>query len=130
MLPAVFPLLKASSAVTALLGTNPTRAYPHGTAPQNVAGQYVTWSIVTGLPQNTIDEAPRIDAQTVQVNCWSAQAGTSSKDIEALATAVRDAIEPTNHMVAGPANGQDPETKRYFIRMDFTFWNHRSTGES
>jgi len=126
MLPEVFPLLAAASAVTSLIGTNPVRAYRHGRAPQGTAAPYVTWFLVTGLPENTLDEVPRVDRHEVQVDCWSENTGQGSKDIEALAKAVRDAIEPHAHMTAEVFDGIDEDTQRYRIGMQFTFWTDRS----
>lgn len=125
MLPAVFPLLRDAAAVTALIGTAPVRAYRHGSAPQNVAAPYVTWFLLSGEPQNVLDEVPRADRQTVQVDCWSDNAGTGSAGIDALAKAVRDAIEPHAHMTAVSGDSQDPDTRRYRISMTFDFWTDR-----
>lgn len=125
MLPPVFPLLRAAQAVTALIGTSPTRAFRHGSAPQNVAAPYVTWAVISGVPQNALDEVPRVDQLSVQVDCWSDNTGTGSAAVEQLATAVRDALEPHAHMVSGPADSRDPETMRYRITMTFDFWRSR-----
>ena len=122
MLPLVFPLLRNAAAVAAIVGA---RIYRHGTAPQNVVAPYVTWFIVAGAPENALDEVPRIDRNTVQVDCWSDNSGTGSAGVEALAKAVRDAIEPTNHMAAIVADGRDFETQRYRIGMQFDFWTDR-----
>lgn len=118
MLPQVKALLVSDSDVAGLVGT---RVYRHGDAPQNVALPYVTWFLVSGLPENEMSELPKIDAHHVQVDCWS----NSDLEVEALATAVRDAIEPEHHMTAVAVNGRDPETKRYRIGMTFIFWTHR-----
>lgn len=124
MLPLVFPLLRDASAVAAIVGA---RIYRHGTAPQNVVAPYVTWFIVAGTPENALDEVPRVDRNTVQIDCWSDNTGTGSAGIEALARAVRDAIEPHQHMTGVVADGRDFETQRYRIGMQFDFWTHRST---
>lgn len=126
MLPPVFQWLRASAAVTALLGNNPTRIYRHGSAPQDAAGPYVTWFVVVGVPQNVLDEAPRVDAMTVQVDCWSDNTGTGSSGIDVLARAVRDALEPHGHMTAIVADERNTQTDRYRIGMTFDFWQPRS----
>ncbi len=125
MLPAVFPLLSAAGPVTAIIGTNPVRAYKHGQAPQNVIAPYVTYASISTVPQNALDEAPRVDAFSMQVDCWSVNTGTGSAGIETLAKAVRNAIEPVAHMVSGPTDSFDAETGRYRITMTFDFWTHR-----
>ncbi|MGL4711664.1 MAG: tail completion protein gp17, partial [Shewanella sp.] len=44
----IFVVCRASTAVTDLLGTNPTRLYPFGQAPQNVAKPYAVWQVIGG----------------------------------------------------------------------------------
>jgi hypothetical protein len=121
MLPAVFPILARDSEVTGFIGSTPARVYRHGEAPQNVVRPYVTWFVVTGAPQNQLDDPPDIDNYSVQVDCWS----DDDSEVEELATAVRDAIETEFHMTAVIANGRDPQTMRYRIGMIFSFWTHR-----
>lgn len=108
--------------MTAIIGTNPTRAFPHGLANQATGEPYVTWSIVTGIPQNTLDEVPRVDRNEIQVDCWGAK---GAKSVEALAEAVRDALEPHAHMTAIVADLIDDATQRPRIGMQFTFWQDR-----
>jgi hypothetical protein len=114
MLPLVFPLLKNAPAVTALIGASPVRAYRHGNAPQDVVRPYVTWSVPGGAAENTFDGADA-DFFRVQVDCWS----DDDTQIEALAAAVRAALEPAAHLVAYLADDRDETTKRY--RMSFAF---------
>lgn len=116
MLPAIFPLLSGASAVTDLIGTNPVRAYRHGRAPQTVTAPYVTWSAPGGYAENALGEACS-DAFRVQVDCWS----DSPSEIETLAGAVRDALEPGGHLIAYVDDSQDPTTDRYRISMQFDF---------
>lgn len=127
MLPQVFPLLRDSAAVTAIIGSNPVRCYRHGSAPQGVTAPYVTWYVVTGTPENSLEALPRVDSYSVQVDCWSDNTGTGSTGVETLAEAVRDAIEPYAYMTALAVNDRDPETMRYRIGMTFTFWPRRAS---
>ena len=117
-LPAVFPLLTAAAPVTALIGTTPTRAYRHGRAPQGVTAPYVTWNIAASTAQNTLTGVPSADLFNVRMDCWS----DDDAQVEALATAVRDAIEPSAHMLGIVANDRDATTNRYRISMTFDFW--------
>lgn len=121
MLPGVFEVINASTAVKAIIGTNPVRCYRHGEAPQKVARPYLTWYLASGRPENSLDEVPRVDENTAHIDCWS----DSDAQVETLAKAVRDAIEPTHHMISIGPNGRDPETMRYRLGMDFTFWTDR-----
>ena len=127
MLPRVFPLLTASAAVTALVGT---RIYRHGAAPDNVVAPYVTWFVVVGTPENSISETPRIDRYSVQVDCWSNNTGTGATQVETLAEAVRDALEPSAHMTGVVVNERDFDTQRYRLGLQFDFWTHRTSQPS
>lgn len=122
MLPQVFPLLSASSAVRALIGS---RAYRHGSAPQDVVAPYVTWFVVTGNPENTLEDLPRVDRYEVQLDCWSVNTGEGPAQVETLAKAVRDALEPYAYMTAVVADTRDQETQRYRVALQFTFWHDR-----
>lgn len=121
MLPPVFQTLKASSAVKAIVGTNPPRIYRHGSAPQDTTKPYITWFVVSGLPENNLSDLPPVDAITVQVDCWH----PTDAGIESMAEAVRDAIEPYAHMTGMPVNLREPETKLYRIALEFDWWLSR-----
>lgn len=125
MLPVIFPLISADANVTALIGTDPVRFYRHGKAPQNVVAPYCTWFVVSGLPENSLDEVPRVDRFSVQIDCWSNNSGTGDEEVETLAKAIRDAIEPHAHMTGVVVDGVDPDTKRNRIGLQFTIWESR-----
>lgn len=125
MLPVIFPLVSTDPAVTALIGLDPVRFYRHGSAPQNVQAPYCTWFLVSGIPQNALDELPRVDRFNVQIDCWSDNTGDGSQQVEDLATAIRDAIEPHAHMTSIPIDSVDLETKRNRIALQFTVWQTR-----
>jgi hypothetical protein len=125
MFPRIFQTIAADAVVTAMIGTNPVRFYLHGSAPQKVAAPYCTWYIVAGTPENNLSTAPATDRWTIQVDCWSDNAGTGSADVETLAEAVRDALEPIGHMTAVVVNTRDPETMRFRIGLQFDIWLNR-----
>lgn len=125
MFPQVFELLAAAPAVTQIVGTTPPRIYRHGIAPQTPAGAYITWFVVYGRPENNLSDLPPADEYTVQVDCWSDNTGTARTQIETLARAVRDAIEPHHHVTGVVVNEQDAETQRFRIGLQVTFWTHR-----
>ena len=129
MLPNLYTLLRDASAVTAIIGS-PPRFYPHGSAPQNVAAPYVTQRVIDAVPDLVLDDRPPVDACRIQVSCWSDNAGTGSAGIMALAEAVRDAIEPTHHIVDIRDMGRDFETQRYRIDFDVSVWNASATSSS
>lgn len=120
MLPEVFPILSEDSDVIGFVGN---RIYRHGHAPQNANAPYITWFVVVGTPENCMDTTPTIDRYTIQIDCWSSHNG--STQVEQMAEAVRDAMEPHAHMTSIPVNEKDFETQRYRIGMVFDFWRHR-----
>lgn len=118
MLPPVFQTLKASAAVKDIVGTNPPRIYRHGAAPQNTDKPYITWQLISGVPENNLSDLPPVDRQSVQVDCWH----QTDSGIETLADAVRDAIEPVAHMTAAITDLREPETRIFRISLAFDFF--------
>lgn len=117
MNPPVFETCKASSAVTALLGTNPTRLYQFGVAPQNASMPYAVWQVVGGSPANLINQTPDIDSYTVQIDVYANDAKTA----RSAALALRGAIEKTANVVFYGGENIDPETGafREMFRVDW-----------
>lgn len=128
MFPNVFAWLKASSAVTGIIGLIP-RCYKHGSAPQGVVAPYVTHFVITGNPESSISDLPPCDRFSIQIDCWSDNNGTGSLGVETLAEAVRNAIESHGHIV-GMTNGRDPETQRYRIGFILDVWQNRPEDDS
>ena len=113
MLPLVYTTLHDAAPVAALVST---RIYRHGSAPQNVTRPYITWSVAGGAPENGFDGAA-CDVFRVQVDSWS----DTDAGVEALALAVRNAMEPRAHMVSFGPDERDFETQRYRITL-FLDW--------
>lgn len=118
MLARIYPILAGDSDVAALVRD---RIYRHGNAPQGTPAPYVTWSLLTGMPQNTLSEPPKVDSQEIQIDCWS----DDDAQVEQLADAVRKAIEQVHHVTMMSNNSRDPTTMRYRIMLTITAWNHR-----
>lgn len=121
MLPPIFATLKASQEVKNIVGTNPPRIYRHDSAPQDASRPYVTWFLVSGVPENNLSELPPVDRIAVEIDCWH----QTDAGIDLLASAVRDAIEPYAHMTAVVVNLREPETKLFRIGMQFDWWLDR-----
>ena len=121
MIPPVFTLLNASSAVKALLGSSPLRVYPWGEAPQTTAKPYATYIVFNGQPENTHGDTPDMDALSTQVDIWA----TSCSSCLSVAEAVRDALEPYAHMTSFSSSAPDEETALFRQRMDFDFFDER-----
>lgn len=121
MFPPIFATLKASQEVKNIVGTNPPRIYRHGSAPQEMTRPYVTWSVISGVPENNLSDLPPIDRVSVEIDCWH----QTDAGIETLALAVRDAIEPVAHMTATVIDLRETETKLYRVAMQFDWWLNR-----
>lgn len=113
MLPLLYPILTGAADVHSLVSD---RVYRHGSAPQNVVRPYVTWSVPGGFAENAFEGACA-DVMRVQVDCWS----EDDAEIEAVAKAVRTAIEPHAHLVGYVADERDFETRRFRISFAFDF---------
>lgn len=117
MLPPIYDHLKTSE-MAALVGSDPARVYRHGRAPQDTSAAYVTWQVVAGVPENTLSDLPGHDRLTIQLDCFS----QSDAGVEALARAVRDALEPHAHMTGVPVNEREAATKLFRISLQFDYW--------
>lgn len=127
MLPRVSALLLNDPTVASIVSK---RIYRFGEAPQRVQAPYVTWFLVSGIPENNLSDLPPIDRYEVQIDCWSDNTGAGDPDVEVLAMAVRDALEPLHDMSAISATDRDEQTKRYRVSMQFTWWEHRQSAVS
>jgi hypothetical protein len=117
LLPDIFGLLKAVPAVTAILGAVP-RVFRHGYAGAAPTPPYVVWLVISGDPENNLSDVPSMDRLTIEVDCYS---GTDA-GVEALAQAVRDALEPRMHMTGIPVDDHEPDTGLYRIGLQFDSW--------
>ena len=113
MLPPIYTWLK-TAAVQAIVGT-PPRAYRHADAPQDTTKPYITWVLVSGVPDNEISSLPVSDRWSIQIDCWH----QTDAGVVSLAEAVRDAIEPYGHLISIPINGRETETKLYRLGLQF-----------
>ena len=123
MTPPVFQIAASSTAVTGLLGSNPTRFWVPGTSPQpgepGYGLPYAVWQIIYGTPENTLSCPPDIDLYGVQVDAY----GTTLTQARNVAKALRDAFEAQNHYIVA-FNGEERERETGLYRVSFTveFW--------
>lgn len=126
MFPPLFARLRDTPAVTALIGTNPVRAYPFGGSPaKGTTGYgepYIVWQSVSGGPDNYINQRPVTDDFTIQVDAYA----TTASQARNVAQAVRDAVESVAYVVAYREMGKDPDTALYRYSMDIDWIVHRS----
>lgn len=121
MIPPVFTILNASSAVKALLGSSPLRVFPWGEAPQGSTVPYATYLAHTSIPENTQGDTPDLDVMSTQIDIWA----SSVSSCVSVAEAVRDALEPYAHMTSFSSMPPDEDTELYRQRMDFDFFEGR-----
>lgn len=114
-------MLKASTDVKNIVGTNPPRIYRHQSAPQDTSKPYITWFAVTVEPINNLSDPPPADRVPVQVDCWH----QTDSGVETLALAVRDALEQHGHMTALVADLRETETKLFRMGLQFDLWTSR-----
>lgn len=120
MNPKVFEILNASVDAKEVLG-QPLRVYPWDRAPEKPMKPYVTYGIYNGNPENFLDRVPDIDNKGTQVNIFS----NDPNECEAVATIVRNQLEPFAHMTSFSGPERDPATNDYSFRLEFDFWEDR-----
>lgn len=121
--PPIFAICSADAGVIALLGSGVNcRLYPFGEAPQNVSKPYAVWQVVTGTPENYLNQVPDVDAWGIQVDVYSPTVSGCRSAAEAL----RDAIEPHAHIVTWGGDDRDPDTNNYRLTFSIDWWVDRS----
>ncbi|EIC82081.1 DUF3168 domain-containing protein [Serratia sp. M24T3] len=114
MIAPIFTVCSASAAVTALLGTNLLRIYPFGLKDDAVIYPYAVWQNVGGAPEMYLGTLPDCDSYTIQVDIYA----DTVPSLQAIAKALRDAIEPHAYITRWGDQDKDPETKRYRYSFD------------
>jgi hypothetical protein len=117
MFPPIFEVCAANAAVTALLGSVPTRLYKFGEAPQGVQLPYAVWQTIGGFPQNYLDSAPDADQFSIQIDVYASTADSAT----AVAQAIRNAIQRRANIVSWGGTDRDPSTRnfRYGFSVDW-----------
>lgn len=119
MFPPIYSTLRASSAVVAIVGNRIGR---HGEIHGDATRPYITWQQINVVPENELSAAPDTDLVTVQINCMH----ETDAGVEALAKAVRDAVEPFAHITGMPVDQRDAETRLYWIAIQLDWWLARN----
>ncbi|KPY70308.1 MULTISPECIES: DUF3168 domain-containing protein [Pseudomonas syringae group] len=110
----IFSVCAADPGVTALLGSEPTRLYPFGEAPEGVAKPYAVWQVITGSPENYLAGRPDVDGFTLQVDVYA----TTGAQARAVTDAISHAIELKAYVVRWGGESIDTETKLYRSSFD------------
>lgn len=117
MMPPIFSIVAASNTVKALLGTVITRFYAFGAAPPGTLLPYAVWQTVGGAPENYLGGTPDADSFSLQIDAYA----DNQDAAQAVAMALRDAIEPHAHITLWLGDSQDAETQhwRFAFRVDW-----------
>lgn len=121
MFPNIYATLLEDNAVTSIIGSNPMRAYRHGSAPQDTSKPYIVYSIISGVPENNLSAVPNVDKYSIQVDCYH----QTDSGVQSLTIAVRNSLESIGYMTNIPVDEREPETKLFRITMDFDIWLNR-----
>lgn len=121
MYPPIFELAVKSAAVKAALGTNPTRLFLFGLAPEGVGLPYAVWQVVGGSPENYLTNRPNTDNFLIQIDVY----GPDVDDVRAAAKALRDALEDHAHVTSWRGESRDSETRLYRSSFDMSFFTNR-----
>lgn len=112
--PPIFPAVSNDVLCTTLLGTNPTRFWAYGMAPEHETRPYAVHRLISGEPLNTLGCPPSADQITLQFNCYAATDETCRQ----LVVAIRDVVETMGYVTGWINDGIDPDT-RLFARGFF-----------
>jgi len=113
----IFSVCAANSGVTELLGTGPTRLYPHGEAPEGTAKPYAVWQVVSGSPINYFNGVPDTDRYGLQVDVYAETASAAN----AVVVALRRAIAQQAYVTGFGIDTQDPDTQNYRKGFDVSW---------
>lgn len=119
--PPIFTIAAGSSNVTSLLGTNPTRLWPFGFAPQNEERPYAVHQLIYGTPENTLSCPADIDLVGLQIDSYAKNVTASRSVSEAL----REALEPHSYVVALNGEFWEQNTGLYRVSITLEFWQQR-----
>lgn len=112
--PPIFQVATADPAVTALLGTSPTRLYLFGLAPETPTGTYCVWQVINGSPENYLAGRPDVEAYGLQVDVYAATASAA----RAAGHAIEYAVELTATITSYNGETKDAETGLYRYSFD------------
>lgn len=120
MYPPVYRLVRDDASVQAVLGTEP-RVYPFGQAPQFPVRPYAVWQVISGAPENYINDAPNTDSFGVQVDVYA----DTAAEVRSCGLALRTAIERGAHVVSWRGEDKEDDTNLYRLSFDADFWTSR-----
>jgi hypothetical protein len=82
---------------------------------------YVVWTMISQIPNNTLADMPEDDAQRVQVDYYGSDASRARNGM----TIIRDAFELVGYVLDGPTAGYESDTRLHRQSMDVAFITQR-----
>ena len=119
--PPIFQVAAADPGVADLLGTNPTRLYLFGLAPEKPAGTYCVWQVVNGVPESFLAGRPDAEAYGLQLDVYAATAAAA----RAAGHAIEYAIELSATITSYNGETKDAETGLYRYSFDVDWIGRR-----
>lgn len=117
MLPPVYLTLHTDT-VAALVSDRIGR---HGEVAQTETRDYIVWQVISDAPHDNLSDAPTSDFTSVQIDCYS----RGDDAVEALASAVRNALDDARIVNRIIVNNRDPGTRLYRIGLQADFITQR-----
>lgn len=117
MFPKVYRTIRTPAVATIV----DTRIGRHGEVSQTEQRPYIAWQIVVGQPYDNLSSAPGGDFTTVQLDCYH----PTDAGAEALALAVRAALDVALICNRVVLDNRDPDTKLYRVGMEADFIDQR-----
>jgi hypothetical protein len=116
-LPRVDLILGAASGVTNIVSQKIYRTMAEETA----VAPYVVWGIVSAAPENNLASDPEVDEARIQVDCYS----LSQSQARTLCYAAVAALEPYYHVIFGPSETREDDTKLWRWMFHVTTFTNR-----
>lgn len=117
MTPNVYATLISVTGITNIVSDRIYRTI----APQGDTQPCIVWSLASNVPNLSLDCTPEVDDQRIQIDCYS----LSQPQCRQLATLVRDTIEAETHIVFGPWDAYESDTRLWRWSMDAEYWHSR-----
>lgn len=113
--PEIFPLVSQDAGCIAVLGTNPTRFWPFGQAPQNETRPYAVHQLVSAQPSGNVAGPSCVDSVSLQIDAYAQDANGA----RAVANAIAKVID-NFHGVVSSWNGESIDDPTGLYRVIFT----------
>lgn len=118
----LFDIVKNDAGATAVFGTNPTRFFIFGEAPQGVAKPFAVCQNISGVPENSLSCPAVVARYTYQIDIYT-QSAQESRTASAL---LRSLFSNYGYVTSIGTEERDAETKLYRCSFDFEIWDSTS----